>query len=139
MPKATPPAPRADNKPKPAGAPNHPEPTGPIPGDEVSAAIAFAAAAIKHFDDRSDLSTINGTEFLQMAEECGIMERTKYDPKAHEYLKEYCASRNIVKGDEVLALSEAGKAILAEAEKGRAEAEAAAAKKDAANGQSTQK
>lgn len=109
-----------------AGTPQHQAPTGPVPGDEITAALMFTAAAIKHFDDRSDLSTINGAEFLQMAEEAGIMERTKYDPKAHAYLKEHCASRNVAKGDEVLALSEAGLAILASAEKEAAEAGKAA-------------
>lgn len=144
MPKAQGPAPRqTPTPPASGGTPSHQPPTGPIPGDEVSAAIAFTAAAIKHFDDRSDLSTINGTEFLQMAEECGILERTKYNLKAHEYLKQYADSRNVKPGDEILALSEAGLAILAEDEKGRAEAEKAAAtaasKKEATNGQSTQK
>jgi len=135
MPKAQGPAPRQQaTPPASGGTPPHPAPQGPIPGDEVSGAIAFTAAAIKHFDDRSDLSTINGMEFLQMAEEAGLMARVKYEPKKHAYLKQYADSRNVKPGDEILALSDAGQAVLDEAEKSRADAEKAAAAEAAKKG-----
>lgn len=70
-----------------------------------------------HFADRSDLSTINASEFLKIGEEVGLFEKTGYDPKKHQYLKKFADSRNIVAGGDLIAYTDAGEQILVQAAK----------------------
>lgn len=83
--------------------------TPALPGD---VATRFTNRLINHFADRNELSKVGVREFLQIAEDTGLMHRVPYDPEKHNYLRDYADSRSIAAGGEIVAYSEAGEAII---------------------------